>query len=532
MNALPKTIEDYLSRPQMNLVDALLYRHLANPQTRNATSLLYHNTKITYCELADKTSKIHELLVSKGVAPSQRVALLMDDSPSYTACLLATIACGAIVSPINPSLPPDDAEYMLGIIKPTLLFIGEQYAERFANLTLAPYLEHVVLCGDLVDKKSELEAALSTFKGKARPRKMNSDDIAYCLFSSGTTGRPKAIAHRHTDILHCAQAYAIPVLDLVPGDTTIAVSKLTFGYALVGNLLFSLLAGSTAVLIPEKSSCTLLIELIEKYKPTVLLAQPRMLSELLAANPKPELFYTLKVLSSAGEVLSSSLLTRWMDRYEIPILDGFGSTEVGHIFISNQHDDITPGCTGRILPGYECVIVDDQSRPVGDNTLGRLAIKGSSLFPYYWENPEETESAYQNGWLITKDLFYSKDGRYYASGRFDDMIKTGCGEWICPQEIEDVLLQHENVLECAVVGHSDTDGVIRLKGLVVTQEQAPDRDGLAETLIDMTKQRWDQLLHKQLHHIEFLPALPRSSTGKLQRFKLKSTTLNSFSYDC
>jgi acyl-coenzyme A synthetase/AMP-(fatty) acid ligase len=311
-----------------------------------------------------------------------------------------------------------------------------------------------------------------------------------------------------------------------------AVSKLTFGYALVGNLLFTLLGGGTSVLIPERSTCELMINSLQKYRPTIFLAQPRMLSEILAADPNAATFATLRILSSAGEALSPSLFERWFERYSMPILDGFGSTEVGHIFISNSLEDVNPGSTGRILHGYHYKIIDDKGNEVDDGIVGRLCIKGKSLFPCYWNNMTETNAAYSGDWHITKDLFYSKHGYLYTAGRADDMIKTGCGEWIFPQEIESVLLEDNHVVDCAVVGHTDNDGIIRLKALVVSTESAKNHDNLAVSLIDRTKAQWDRLTHKQLHSVEFVPDLPKSPTGKLLRYKLKSTTLNSFSYDC
>lgn len=387
--------------------------------------------------------------------------------------------------------------------------------------------------GDCHGVRSELEEAITAAAAEPEPCSSSAGTLAYCLFSSGTTGRPKGIVHRHTDILHCADAYAVAVLGMGEDEVVLAVPKLTFGYGLGGNLLFALLLGAAATLVPEPSTAASIAAAARTYEPSLMLAQPRMISEILGDEAHPAAFTSLRLAVSAGEALSPALYDRWKAATGLELLDGFGSTEVGHIFISNYPDDARPGCAGRVLPGYEVKILDESGDPLPVGATGALWVKGASVAPFYWNDPDRTATAFRDGWVASGDLFHAdSDGYLYYRGRSDEMIKAGCGAWVSPTALEAVLVGHPTVLECAVAGASDADGVVRPRAYAVLHADREPGLALAGELKALVAERWPELSYMHLQDVVFLPALPRTSTGKVQRFKLGAGTLTEFSYEC
>lgn len=518
--------------PDANLADFLVYRHLREG-TGEAAALRYRAATLSYRDVACLCAGAAEVLRSRNVAPGDRVLMLLPDSPAFVAAFLGSVAIGAIAVPVNPALREDEVIFIAAHVGAKLVVVHESFAEKFGALAHVPGLETVLRAGDCQGERSEFDLAVAASRARPERARAETGTLAYCLFSSGTTGPPKGIVHRHTDILHCADAYAERVLGMNAGDTVLAVPKLTFGYGLGGNLLFSLRYGGTAILVPEPSTAEGLAATARRERPTVLLAQPRMLAALLREPAAEDSFSSVRVAASAGEVLSPALFERWQAVHGTELLDGFGSTEMGHVFISNRPGDVRPGCAGRVLPGYEVAIVDGDGRNPGSGAIGELLARGASAAPYYWNDPERTATAFRGGWVASGDLFrQDAQGYLYFCGRADEMIKAGCGEWVSPAALETVLSRHDAVLESAVVGASDGDGVVKPRAWVVLHADETRGSQLADELMRLVADEWPDLPYMHLDSVSFTPALPRTLTGKVQRFRLDSKTLTEFSYDC
>ena len=515
-------------RNSLNLSDLLVYRNIREGRG-DSVALLYQNSKFTYSKIADLVSRAAEFLRRHGLEPGDRCLMLLPDNPAFVVAFFAVLEMGGTVFPINPAMGEKEVSAIAVRAKVKLIFVDETLAGKYKSLDSLGAV--IVTTGDCSGRRAEFEEGIELLNvSPSRPDTIS--DTAYCLFSSGTTGSPKGIPHRHHDIVECIKAYSLPVLGMSSNDRVLAVPKLTFGYGLGGNLLSSFYVGGTSILVPEAPCRESMLEAAARYKPTLFLGQPRVIADLLQRPPYGS-FEHLRLAVSAGEVLASVLYQRWQEAVKVELLDGFGSTEVGHVFISNSVGDVRPGCAGRVLADFEVKILDDQDVEVPPNTIGHLWVRGPSLALEYWEDPERTRQHFRNGWVRTGDLFrQDAEGYLYACGRADDMIKAGCGQWVSPQEVESVLQEDHSVADCAVIGYSDEYGVVRTKAYVqLHPEHRPSAD-LEKHLKRMVSERWPEMDYKHLSALEFASELPRSSTGKLQRFRLRPATLTEFSYDC
>lgn len=518
---------DAFNIPSFNLARYILEGN-QNPEQASRIAIKYKEHQITFQKLYELVNHSACYLMSIGVKKGDHVMLIIGDTPAFPVLFLSCVLIGAIATPINPGLNIETVKYMVNHLNIKFIYCDKQMHHKFESLRNEPCVSCLEFIGDYTDPTEKLHVnndnTLINFPQTA------GEEFAYCLFSSGTTGNPKAIPHKHFDPLYCAISYGKTVLEMNADDTVFSVAKLSFGYALVGVMLFSLVFGATMILDPHPPEAKNIIENIKKYKPTIFLGQPRMISDILKAEVEINNFNSLRLVVTAGEVLSPILFDMWYEKYKTKILDGFGSTEVGHIFISNMHEKISKGSLGVLLPGYEAKIIDDAGNIAPPQTPGRLCIKGLSLFKKYINDEIKTTSSLVDGWFISNDLFQEIDGFYYFIGRADDMIKTGCGEWISPIEIENVIRKNEKVLDCAVVGYRDERNIIKVKGLIASSI-GPNKQ-LAEEITVLIKNTWPDLTFKHLHRIDFVSSLPRSEAGKLLRNKLHSHTLADFSYDC
>ena len=518
---------DLLGQKQINLADVLIQRHVRQGHgSRNA--VIYRDRRYSYAELADSIARTANVLRQRGLARGDAVLLAASDSPAFVITFFAILASGAVAVLANPLLAPEDMQHMAHHAGVRIAILHQGIGDKADFLRTHSF--DVILCGDAHTQIAELEHLTLASSPIFEIVSTTADDMAYVLFSSGTTGKPKGIPRRHRDILHCARAYA-EVVHFNPDDLVIAVPKLTFGYALGGSLLFSLLAGACVVLFPERTSAAAMAGHIAHYHPSILLGTPRIIAELLK-NHEIAPLRGLRAAISAGETLPPSVLGQWQDVLDMPLLDGFGSTEAGHIFLSNSAQAIVPGSCGQCLPGFEVKLVDEHGATVADGEAGRLCIKGPSVASAYLNDVERSGAAFDGEWHYSQDLFIYRDQAYTYVGRGDDMIKKGCGEWISPYEVENTLLKLPSVLECAVVGSHNANGVIALKAYVVGNVGAQIGDALAQALIASTRQRWPDFPHKHLDQVEFLEELPRNTAGKVQRHLLRQQTLSEFSYDC
>jgi benzoate-CoA ligase family protein len=519
---------EVLHRPDINLADLLLFRH-ARQGNGTRPLLKYGDFSYTYGEMADRVARVASVLREQGVSTGSHVLLAIPDNPMFVASFFAVIACGGIATLANPLLSKEDLAYMAKHAGARTAILHGGIAEKAALLQEAGVA--VVFCGDGCADIGALETLAAAAPAEPCPAVTRADDLAYVLFSSGTTGNPKAIPRRHRDILHCAHAYAEQILAMNADDVVLAVPKLTFGYALGSALLFPMVYGASFILFPQRTTAPLLLEHSERFHPSLFVGTPRMIAELLKSGRTAALS-SIRIASSAGETLPPSILEQWRAALNAPLLDGFGSTEAGHIFLSNKVSEVTPGACGRPLSAFEVRLIDDAGRPLGDGGIGRLCIAGPSVAAGYLNDAARSAAAFDGNWHVSQDLFACRDGIYTYIGRADDMVKKGCGEWVSPYEVEDELLRRPEVLECAVVGTQSPNGVIALKAYVVCAPDHAVSESLANLLIEATRKRWPDFPHKHIDEIEFLDALPRNNSGKIQRQLLRQKTLTEFSYDC
>jgi len=352
------------------------------------------------------------------------------------------------------------------------------------------------------------------------PADTRRDDIAIWLFTSGSTGHPKGAVHLHHDLPYNTERYAKRVLGINEDDLTVSVPKLFFGYATGTNLLFPFAVGGATVLFSERSTPEKLFEMIERFRPTILTSVPTMINGMLnLENAAARDLSSLRFCLSAGEALPSELYERWVRTFGVEILDGIGSAEMFHIYITNRLGDVKPGSLGRIVEGYEARIVDPEGREVPTGEMGTLKIKGDSAALCYWQAHEKSKETFAGDWCTTGDQFHvDAEGYYWYHGRTDDMLKVS-GVYVAPIEIENCLLQHAGVAECAVIGHDAGDGLVKPKAFVVPRAGFTPGDELAETLKEFVKSRL--ALYKYPRWIEFATSLPKNDRGKIDRKQLK-----------
>lgn len=522
-------VDKILKSSDFNIADYMVHRHIREGRGNNI-AIEYQDNIISYQSLSNDVQNFSSYLSSRGISYKDMVMVIIDDSPAFSIVFFAIVALGAVPIPINPNQNIEIIEYMADDTGAKNIIIGDRGGRKFQDLrqNIINKLIKVDDYGNIITDSSKI--IISEYEGKADTYRTNEHDIAFCLYSSGTTGKPKGIVHRQRDVIFCAKAYAVGVLGMTENDKVFAISKLSFGYSLSGVMLFSFIFGAAIVLLPEQSTAKTVVNVIKKSKPTILLCQPRMASDIIKETTNKSVMDSIRVMVTAGEVLSPSVFKKFKELFDIELLDGFGSTEVGHIFISNLKSQIKENSLGVALEGFELKIIDSNGLEVKDTEIGRLCIKGKSITPYYWNNKEKTEKHLKDGWFYSDDLFYKKEGYFYFVGRTDEMIKTGCGEWISPSEIEKVILDVKSVLDCAVIGFRDDNNVLHLKALVVASDGL---DGsLKEDITNSTKKAWPDLTFKHINFIEFVSSLPRSNNGKLLRNSLNSKSLNDFSYDC
>jgi benzoate-CoA ligase len=353
------------------------------------------------------------------------------------------------------------------------------------------------------------------------PEPTHRDAPAFWLYSSGSTGAPKGCVHLQHDMVVCAALYAQGVLGITPEDRCFSVAKLFFAYGLGNALYFPFAAGATSVLWPGAPTAENVYAVVEKHRPTLFFSVPTNYGMLLAQQREGEDFdlSSIRQAVSAGEALPPALFDRFKERFGIEILDGIGSTEILHIFISNRPGALRPGSSGLLVPGYEARITDEEGRDVAAGEIGNLLIKGDSTCAFYWNRHDRTKDTIEGHWIRTGDKYrQDEDGFFWYAGRSDDMLKVG-GMWVSPVELENVLLEHAAVLECAVVGRQDRDGLVKPAAYVVLRPGVDESAARAQELQQFVRSRLAD--YKRPRWIEFLAELPKTATGKIQRFRLR-----------
>ncbi|HEX4634488.1 MAG TPA: benzoate-CoA ligase family protein [Gemmatimonadales bacterium] len=497
---------------RFNIADYFLGARIAEGVGARPALLTDQGTR-TYAEVDRLASRYAHLLREAQVAPEQRVIIALPDGPAFVGALFGILKIGAVVVMVNPQLSLEQIAYFYDYTRATAALVAGASAEAFvAAAADAPALK-TVLSVDAPDVERRLEALPDAIATNSTHR----DDPAIWLFSGGTTGQPKAVVQTHRSYANTTECYAKGVLGYGSGDVTLAVPKLFFGYALGANLLFPFSVGARAILFEAPSTPEALFALIAQHRPTVLVNVPTMVNRMVSHPDAARQDLTcLRFATSAGEALPVELYHRWKDAFQIELLDGLGTAEMWHIFLTNRVGAVKPGTLGQVVPGFEVKAADDSGTevPVGD--VGLLWVRGNSQGLGYWQLQEKTQRTFRGDWVVCGDLI-SRDAEGYFThhGRADEMLKVS-GKWLSPQEVESCLLQHPAVREAAVVGVTGDGGLVKPHAYVVTLERRAD---LAEELKAFVRERLEPF--KAPRDISFVDALPRTHLGKVDRGKLR-----------
>jgi benzoate-CoA ligase len=484
-------------------------------------AILCSDQEVTYREVHEQVNRTGNMLRQFGVEMENRVMLIMLDCPELVYCFFGALKIGAVPVPVNTLLKPVDYQYLLNDSRARVLVVSKELLPAVQPiLKELTYLQHVVVVGEAEGGHWTYANLLLDVPATLDPANTSRDDVAFWLYTSGTTGQSRAAVHLHHDMVYCWKLYCQGVLGMSEHDRTFSVAKLFFAYGL-GNALYGpFAAGATTVLFPGRGEPSAIFEQINRYHPTLFFAVPTAYANMLHAVERgAEVdISTVRLCISAGESLPASIYQRWHERFGVEILDGIGSTEVLHIFVSNRPGKVRPGSSGKVVEGYEAKIVDDAGEPVTPGEIGNLLIKGDSTCAYYWNKHQATRQRIQGEWIQTGDKYHvDVDGYYWYDGRDDDMLKVS-GIWVSPNEVEATVTEHPAILECAVVGAADADALIKPKAYVVLKD-GPGSDELARAIQDFVKGRIAP--YKYPRWIEFVDALPKTATGKIQRFKLR-----------
>lgn len=506
-----------------NMVKVLIDDHLeAGRSSRPA--VYWPGRTLSYLNLAEVVNRAGNALRKLGLQAEQRALIILNDSPNFLAAFLGAMKIGAVPVPINPLATPSDYEYFLNDSRAKVVVVEEEFLDKIeAVLSNLKFLQHVLVVGKNPRDHESFAELLESCTAGLECFPTHRDDAAYWLYSSGTTGQPKGVVHYHGDMMHCTSYYARHVIGLRETDRLFSASKLFFSYGLVNSLYLPLLGGASVVLYSGRPDPASLLQVIEESRPTIFFSVPTSYAAILrevGGKPGPVDLFSLRYCVSAGEALPPAILESWKNLFGLEILDGIGSTEVGYIFISNQPGSVRPGSSGKLIPGYEAKLVDESGAEVKAGEVGDLLIRSPSTAAYYWHKREKSAETFLGEWLRTGDKYYrEEDGYFYFAGRSDDLFKVS-GIWVSPIEIEKTLLEHDAVAECAVIAKADENNLEKPRAFVVLKSGYQPGTVLVQELQAFVKQRLAP--YKYPRWIEFVPELPRTTTGKLQRFKLRA----------
>jgi benzoate-CoA ligase family protein len=495
-----------------NLADALLDARVREGRG-SRVALRTRLGTLTYAEIQTLAHRFGHRLAGAGVEPEDRVLIALPDGPEFVAAFFGTLKLGAVVVMVNPGLAVADVAHMLEYSRAKVVVAHRESAAAFVDAAGgAPLTRQVLIVGDPgLDR--ELMAAsteLETFPS-------HRDDAAIWLFSGGTTGRPKAVVQTHRSFLNTTELYGHGVLGYTEDDVSLSVPKLYFGYATGSNLLFPFSAGASSALFAEPATAEKVFEQIRLHRPTVLINVPTMIHKMLShPDAHRQDLSSLRLCTSAGEALPAELHQAWTRTFGVELLDGLGTAEMWHIFISNRRGAARPGSLGQVVPGFEVKVCDDAGRTLPPGETGWLWVRGDSRAIGYWQQMEKTAQAFRGEWYVSGDLIrMDEEGYVTYCGRGDELLKVA-GKWLAPAEVEGCLLQHAAVAEAAVIGVADANGLVKPRAYVVARAR---QDGLEEELKRFVRERLDAYKHPR--EVVLVDALPRTHLGKVDRGKLK-----------
>ncbi|HEV2469329.1 MAG TPA: benzoate-CoA ligase family protein [Candidatus Sulfotelmatobacter sp.] len=508
---------------EFNAASYFVDRHIDEGRAEK-TAIDCGELRLTYSQLSQRVNQFGNALRKLGARMEERVLLLLLDTPEFAISFFGAIKIGAVPVPVNTLLKPADYKYLLNNSRARVAVVSDSLLPLIHAIPRAElrFLESLIVVGNAPAATMCFSDLLQHSSPTLEAAPTRKDDAAFWLYSSGSTGQPKGCVHLQHDMVVSAERYAKAILRITENDRFFSVAKLFFAYGLGNGLYFSLAVGGTSILLPGPPRPQSVFEVIERHRPTLFFSVPSNYVKLLA-HPAPEGrdfdLSSVRHAVSAGEALPAAVFHRFKDRFGVEILDAIGSTEALHMMISNAPGAIRPGSSGKVLPGFDAKIVDDNDRPVAQGEIGNLLVKADSTCACYWNEHEKTKATIAGDWLRTGDKYHQdEDGYFWYAGRSDDMVKVS-GVWVSPIEIERVLSEHSLVLEVAVVFRQDEDELSKPVACVVLRDGANGGDQLARELQEFVLTRLP--VYKRPHRVEFLPELPKTATGKVQRFKLR-----------
>jgi benzoate-CoA ligase family protein len=507
---------------RFNVASHFVDQHLAAGGGRR-TAFICEDRALTYADVADLANRVGNVLLELGVRMEDRVFMLCLDAPEFVGTFWGAIKMGAVPIPVNTLMRAADYVYFLNDSRAKVAVVSAPLmAEVGPVLAQAPHLQHVLVAGGPPGAHLSWEDRVTKAPGALTAADTSKDDAAFWLYSSGSTGFPKGAVHLHHDMVVCYETFAKQVLGIRADDRVFSAAKLFFAYGLGNAGYFPLGTGAHSVLYPHRPTPESVFDVITRRRPTLYFGVPTLYAAMLAVKDAEKRWdlASLRLCVSAGEALPEEIYTRWQDRFGVEIIDGIGTTEILHIFLSNRPGAARPGSSGLPVPGYEAIIVDDDGGAVPRGQIGNLRVKGDSTMAFYWNKHEKTKDTLLGHWIQTGDKYYQdEDGYYWYAGRADDMLKVG-GIWVSPVEVEGTLIKHPAVLEAAVVGHEDTDRLVKPRAFIVLKDAAGGQPALAEELKAFVKDKIAP--YKYPRWIDFVSELPKTATGKIQRFKLRA----------
>jgi benzoate-CoA ligase len=507
-----------------NAASELLDRHL--PQRAQHPAFIDERCTLTYGELAAQVDRAGGALRSLGIEPEGRIVLALLDTVDFPVAFLGAIKAGIVPIPVNTLFPAEDYAYILADSRARALIVSIELLPRLREAAELADWDGTFVVSD-PDGTGEIGNArrfadlVATSPPLAAPFPSRRDDACFWLYSSGSTGRPKGTVHVQTSMLQTAELFARDVLGFCERDVVFSAAKLFFAYGLGNALSFPLSAGATSLLFSGRVTPDVVCDMLVRQRPTIFCGVPTLFNACLLnpALPGPG-GHALRLCTSAGEVLPEEIGRTWTARTGVEIIDGIGSTEMLHIFVSNRPGSVRYGTTGTPVPGYRARIIDEHGVQAAAGEVGELEIAGPTAAAFYWNNREKSRRTFVGEWTRTGDKFYlDADGNYVHCGRTDDMLKVG-GIWVSPSEVEAALIAHEAVLECAVIGCADENDLVKPKAFVVPMPGVAPGPALSDELKAHVKSRLAP--YKYPRWIEFIDELPKTATGKIQRHVLRS----------
>jgi benzoate-CoA ligase family protein len=509
---------------------------MSGPDHYNSCAILDHNLEagradkvairwgeesVTYGELCARTHAFAEALREAGIHREERVLLVLDDSPAWPTAFFGAMRIGAVPVPVSFLDHPQNFAHYLRDSYARVVVVEAAAADALLGV-LGEAAERPILlsANGRVEGTTALEDVLATHAGaEVATLQAHRDDMAFWLYSSGSTGRPKGVVHLHHDIPYTCETYAKEILEIDEGDVTLSTTKLYHAYGMGNNVSFPYWAGASTVLLSGRPRPEPILRAAQRYRPTLFFSVPTLYNAMLGvADGGDYELASVRRCASAAEPLSPAVLRRWRERFGLDILDGIGSTEMLHIYCSNRPDHIVPGTSGIPVPGYELRLLDEEDREVPDGEIGNLHVRGDSAHAFYWHQHEKTKATLKGEWFFTGDRYRRDEaGGYVYEGRADDMIKVG-GLWVSPIEVENALAEHPAVVEAAAIGIR-AEETTRVKAYLVCREHDGDQRALEAELQEWCKARLRR--YEYPHFFAFVDELPKTLTGKIQRYKLR-----------